>query len=113
MTTSPALRRDLALAMSEGELQQNVIDMAHAFGWLVSHARPARTAKGWRTATQGDVGAPDLLLARSGVVLHIELKTERGKLSVGQREWAAEMEWSYIVWLPSDWLSGRIEEALR
>jgi hypothetical protein len=45
--------------MSEAELQQNVIDMAHVFGWLVHAERPAMRADGtWRTPIQGDKGFP-------------------------------------------------------
>jgi hypothetical protein len=54
-----------------------VITRAKEHGWRVHHARPARSGRGWRTPVQGDVGAPDLLLARAGEVLHVELKRGR------------------------------------
>jgi hypothetical protein len=52
---------------------------------------------------QGDVGAPDLLLARGGVVLLAELKADRGRLGPGQREWLAEAGGHGRLWRPRDW----------
>lgn len=95
--------------MTEYEFQTEVIRTARQLGWMVYHARPAMTSKGWRTAGQGDAaGFPDLVLARAGEVLLVELKSETGRLTGAQRRWleAAGGE----VWRPSDW--DRILDAL-
>ena len=75
-------------AIPEREFQQQVIDLAHIFHWRVTHFRPAQTTKGWRTAVSADgMGFPDLVLAREGRLIFIEVKSERGKLSLEQSEW--------------------------
>lgn len=67
------------------------------------HHRPARTDKGWRTATQGDKGVPDLILARKGVVILAELKSMSGRLSAEQVQWAEAIgPFIHRVWRPSD-----------
>ena len=94
------------LAMSEGAWLNEVVDYAQAHGWLVYHARPARTKKGWRTPTQGDVGFPDLVLVRfDGKLVFAELKSHLGKVTPGQQQWlsALRLRWPMVyVWRPSD-----------
>jgi hypothetical protein len=108
--------------MSEAELQQNVIDMAHVFGWLVHAERPAMRADGtWRTPIQGDKGFPDLVLARGGRLILAELKSQKGKPSEDQLVWdraltpiERETETVQIwYWRPAEWFDGTIEAALR
>jgi hypothetical protein len=94
------------MALSEAEFQSQVIDLAHRYGWFVSHQRPAQIAGRWMTPVQGDAGAPDLLLAhpRFGVRL-VELKTDTGRLSPEQVKWGKAIEGStnlYRIWRPSD-----------
>lgn len=94
------------MALSESEFQSQVIDLAHRYGWYVSHQRPSQIGGRWLTAVQGDIGAPDLLLAhpRHGVLL-VELKTDSGKLSPEQRQWGRAIEGStdlYRIWRPID-----------
>lgn len=100
--------------MTECEFQKLVIDMAHLFGWRVAHFRPARVNRGgketWRTPVSADgVGFPDLVLARSGVVLFRELKTDRGIVSDEQRAWLKATGGK--VWRPKH--LDLIEETLR
>ena len=102
----------MASAMSEQALQKHVIAAAQTFGWRVVHFRPAKTEKGWRTAIEGDKGFPDLVLARMGVVLHVELKTEKGKMTGDQERWAYNLGTSWELWRPSHWLSGEIARVL-
>jgi len=106
--------------MSEEQLQQAVIDMAHTYGWMVAHFRAAQTAKGWSTPVSADgKGFPDLTLALHGQVIFAELKSEMGKMSKEQCRWQLElMPWEcasqkYYIWRPSDWMSGEIERVLR
>ena len=95
-------RRQAMAEWSETEFLDEVIAQALARGWHVFHPRPARTDQGWRTAGQGTpVGFPDLTLARGGVVLFRELKSERGEPTDSQREWLAAT--GGRVWRPSDW----------
>lgn len=90
-------------SLTEAEFLTRVVETARVHGWLAHHARPARTARGYRTAIQGDRGAPDLLLAREGVVLLVELKTDTGRLGPGQREWLDACGEHALLWRPKDW----------
>ena len=90
------------LKESESEFQDAIIQLAHYCGWLVEHKRPAMRKDGqWRTAIQGDPGGPDLLLARGGIVILAELKSDTGKLTPEQGRWhiAANTQ----IWRPHDW----------
>ena len=103
VTTTPNL--------SEADFQQRIIDLAQFRGWHVYHARPARTKTGWRTPGQGNSGLPDLILARSGVVLLAELKSQKGKPTREQQGWLAAAGPSGYLWRPSDWTT--VVEILR
>lgn len=90
--------------MLERDLQSRVIDLAKLRGWKVQHIRPARMANGqWRTPIEGHAGGPDLLLARNGMVLLRELKSETGALTKDQKDWAAALGAYFGVWRPSMW----------
>ena len=123
-------QRVVARAMSEAELTANVIAAARQLGYMAHHCRPARTSDGrWLTPIQGDVGFPDLCLARDGRVIFAELKREGKKPDAAQKAWAyaligADDEGvfpsamgngavSYYVWRPADHLNGTIMEVLR
>lgn len=92
----------LAENVTEADWTAQVIKTAKLHGWMAVHYRPARTDKGWRTALEGDRGAPDLLLARDGEVLLAELKSQRGTFRPGQREWLAALGPHGCVWRPAD-----------
>ena len=103
--------------MTESDLQDAVIELAHLLNWRVMHQRPGLTQSGhWRTATQGDGrGWPDLVLVRERV-LYRELKSDRGTLSVEQQDWIHALKLAgqdVDVWRPADWTSGEIERVLR
>lgn len=107
----------LAAAITETELQKDVIDMAQSFGWHACHFRPARVkerdgSESWRTPVQGHKGCPDTILARDGVVLLWECKTEEGKLTTAEAEWLAAAGTKGRVVRPSDWLSGDVQRWL-
>lgn len=88
------------------DFEQQIIDLAHTFGWKVAHFRAAQTKHGWRTPVAADgKGFPDLVLVGHGQVLFRELKSQRDGLSDDQREWGEVIalnggDWS--VWRPSD-----------
>jgi hypothetical protein len=89
-----------------------VIDFARAHRWRVHHTRPGQYQSGrWATQIQGDAGFVDIVMARAGVVLHVELKSERGRLSPQQRAWIEEGGETFMVWRPSQW--AEIVEVLR
>ena len=99
------------LPITEYQFAESVMALAQYRGWRVVHFRPALTKKGWRTAMQGDRGFPDLVLARGGAVLIVELKTNDGRYGIGQPEWAEELGGVYRLWRPRDMEA--IKEELR
>ncbi|MCJ7634177.1 VRR-NUC domain-containing protein [Candidatus Bathyarchaeota archaeon] len=92
--------------ISEEDFLRQVIDLAHVYGWKVAHFRPAQTARGWRTAVQGDgAGFPDLVLVRERVIF-AELKSEKGKVSDAQWAWKDVLQSAmaeFYIWRPSEW----------
>lgn len=90
--------------MAEKDFQNDIAALATARGWFVYHPYDSRrSTPGW----------PDLVLIRDRI-LYRELKDEKGKLSVAQREVgekikAAGGDWD--VWRPS--MAQSIEEVLR
>lgn len=108
-------KTQIAAAMSEQELQSAVIELAHLKQWRVHHSRPARGSRGqWATHIAGDPGLPDLVLARKGIVLFFELKTEKAKLTKDQELWRDALGMGrHFVIRPSDWQSGLVERLLQ
>lgn len=99
--------------MSEDDLLRCVLDLAKVMGWRSFHARPAMTAKGYRTAVSGDgKGWPDLFMVRGDHVLVVELKGDKGKPTPEQDAWLAALylhcDNEQMVWRPADWRSGKI-----
>jgi hypothetical protein len=89
-------------AMDEDTFLGWVVDEAMREGWCVSHQRPARTAKGWRTLVQGVTGVQDLILARYGEVILAEIKTNGQSLRPDQRPWAHHAGNHGTIWRPRD-----------
>lgn len=92
----------LPRAMSEADWTAWVVDVAKLNGFMVHHSRPARTTRGWRTPITGHVGVPDLLLARDGMVLAAELKSNAGNLRPEQKEWLRHLGPHGCLWRPRD-----------
>lgn len=92
----------LPRTMSEADWTAWVIDAATLNGWMAHHARPAQTTRGWRTAVQGHVGVPDLLLARDGMIIAAELKSNSGQLRPEQKQWLHHLGGHGCVWRPKD-----------
>jgi hypothetical protein len=96
-----------ALAITEAEWQQQVVDLAHMLGWRHNHTRRSiGRGRSWTTATSV-IGWPDLVMWSEAQrrVLYVELKSETGKLSFEQdivldslRAAGCET----FVWRPSD-----------
>lgn len=105
----------LSAAMSEAQLQDAIIEAAKLYGWRCAHFRPAMTVRGWRTPVQGDAGFPDLVLARLGKVMFLELKREGGRVSPDQQAWLNDLDtdsphcWSAVVYPHQlDWILERL-----
>ena len=109
--------RTVGPLMREQELQDAIVDLAHALGYIVRHVAPARTTKGWRTPERYDgAGSPDLRIVGNGRMFDAEIKGTRGTVTAEQQMW---IEWLrnnggvVFVWWPKDWLSGDIEREMR
>ena len=111
MTTrrTQSSRRILDQQVSESQLQRDVLQLAGQLGYLAYHVYDSRKSG-------PDKGFPDLILARDGRVIAVELKTERGRVSRDQARWiwalGALDTIEIFVWRPRDWSSGRIERVL-
>ena len=78
-----------------------VIQAAKAQGWMVCHYPRSR---GWQAAVTGHRGAPDLLLARRGVVLLVSLRPKSGWPHQYQQLWLRHIgDEIGQTWLPEDW----------
>ena len=93
---------ELRARMTEAQFTETVIQLAKFHNWMVVHFRPAWTEVGWRTALSGHKGFPDLVLARNQVVLIVELKTIKGKVTKEQQRWADAIGDQYRLWRPTD-----------
>lgn len=90
--------------MTEDEWQKRVTDTAERYHWKWAHFRKAIVRNGrWATPQSGDPGFPDLILARRGVVIVAELKTDNGTFRKGQPEWLTELGGHGRLWRPKDW----------
>jgi len=103
--------------VTESEFQAATLDLARLLKSRVAHFRPAMNARGERrTAVAGDgAGWPDLVMARDRLIA-VELKSDRGRLSVAQQEWIHALGQAGVetyVRRPADWSNGVIEAALR
>lgn len=95
------------MTMSESALQQAVIDLARWAGFMYFHDNdPRRNRPGW----------PDLVLlhARTGRLIFIELKSDKGKVSPEQHVWlrTLDMHHETYTWRPIHWTDGTIRRVL-
>lgn len=96
--------------MTEEEWVNRLIDFAQLCRWLVTHFRPAWTARGYRTPVQGQAGFPDLVLVRAPRIEFIECKVA-SRVRPDQRLWLAALGACSLIspqvgvrlWTPSDW----------
>lgn len=91
--------------MTEDQFLHVVLRLAKLNGWLVFHPLPAMNKKGrWATfQNEEGKGYPDLTLARDGVVIFRELKSNTGTLSAEQKAWGAQLGDAWGVWRPRDY----------
>ena len=98
--------------ISEDEFQTQVISLAHLLGWKIAHFRGVRTQRRdgsvfYQTPVQADgKGFPDLVMVKDKRVIYAELKSEKGVLSVEQKEWlrllALDKKREVYCWRPSE-----------
>jgi hypothetical protein len=108
------------LKMSEAELQDAVIDLAHLFKWTVAHFRSVPVKHGdrvtYQTPVQADgAGFPDLVLVRDRVIF-AELKSDTGRTSTAQQDWLFALSHAGAechLWYPRYLRDGTIENVLR
>lgn len=104
----------IPLSLSEADFQRIVVDYAQLMRWHWCHYFPLANKRGrYQTPVSGHPGCPDIILAKNGRVLLVELKTSGGRLRPGQMGWLAEAGEHGRVWRPSDWNSGEIVRTLR
>jgi hypothetical protein len=91
------------LKQTEREFERAVLDYAWIKKWVTYHTFDSR---------RSNPGFPDLVLVRKGCLLLVELKSEKGRVSLAQREWLTELGnvkgWHpesvrVCLWRPSDW----------
>lgn len=102
-------RRNVICDWTEKQLQDQIIALAKALGWLVYHTHDSR---------RSEPGFPDLTLVhpKQQRVLFWELKAEKGRVSVAQKIWLAAFNAAGIkatIIRPSDWADGVVEKELR
>lgn len=105
--------------VSEAVLQQAVIARALELGycifWLPDEMqRIAAASKRFDVMPQA--GYPDLTIVGHGRMLHVELKSQRGRLRPEQAKWRDEIqraggEWH--LWRPEHWQSGLVDAVLQ
>ena len=84
--------------VTEAQFQEEVVRVARGLGWLVMHLPIITTP---RKKLYDNLGFPDLVLARAGVVHIWELKAEKGLPTTLQCEWLLATG-GKVFW-PSDW----------
>lgn len=87
--------------ITEAEFTSQVVLLFSLHDWQVCHIRPARTARGWRTALEGHLGLPDIIAARGGKIIMAELKVGKNKPTADQMQWLEAS--GSPVWRPEDW----------
>jgi len=98
-------------AVTEADLQAQVLELAALRGWRVFHDHDSR---------RNHAGFPDLVLVRRSRLVFAELKTRTGRVRPAQQEWLAALEAvadearghvTVHLWRPGDWPD--IERVLR
>ncbi len=87
----------LLQSIREKDFQQQIIEIASAYGWLVYHTYDSRRSQ---------PGYPDLTLVHPtyGFIV-AELKTEKGRLRPAQQQWIAALQANGVecyIWRPRD-----------
>lgn len=93
------------MSLSEKAWQGQVVDLATLYQWRHFHVYDS---------TRSDPGWPDLVLVRRPELLVAELKTDKGCLTIAQREWLELLAACGVethVWRPRDF--AQVHDRLR
>ena len=91
------MSKTIAASISEKEFMAQVVQLLKLFQWKYYHTY---------RSTRSPEGFPDLILVRGCVVLAVELKSEKGKVTEAQEEWLSALRKTAVkvkIWRPSDW----------
>lgn len=94
--------------LTERAWQDYLVSVARLCGWRVSHFGGGWSSRGYRTPCRYDgQGFPDLVMVhpRRKIILFVEVKTTKGKLSEEQERWRSDLVESgaeYRLWRPED-----------
>lgn len=103
ITAAQQGREKFILSWTEKELQDHIVGVARALGFMAYHTHDSR---------RSEPGYPDLHLIHPGrgVSLFRELKSHKGRISPDQRKWGAALTaagFDFDYWRPADVVSGR------
>ena len=84
--------------VTEKQFMEAVLDAARSFAWMAYHTFDSR---------RSTAGFPDLILCKPpNPVLCVELKTEKGSVTIDQQRWLSALseciDIQSRVWRPSD-----------
>ena len=83
--------------LTERAFQDKLINFARNQGWRVYHTYDSR---------RNEPGFPDLVMTNGHFVYHVELKTNKGRVTKIQQAWLDDLDNSAMhvvrVWRPSD-----------
>ena len=88
--------------INEKAFQTIVIATARECGWMVYHTYDSR---------KSEPGFPDLCMVKDGIVMFVELKTDKGKATTAQRNWIKQFirhqhrcqRFIVEIWRPKTW----------
>ena len=90
------MKTQVSLRMTEREFQNLVVDWCLWHRLLVYHTHDSRRSQ---------AGFPDLVIVGNRVIW-VELKSEKGRLSLPQNEWLTRLHRAgqeTYLWRPADW----------
>ena len=85
-----------AVRAPELECEATIIATAKMFGWRVHGERAAMSRRGYRTPIKVHPGWPDLVLARPGRLLIVELKRKPNEGRSGSICWRLSRAWRAV-----------------
>lgn len=102
---------------NERDFMKRVITWAVMNGWLVCHISDRPPNLESFDFRQFEVGFPDLVMTRDGVLIFAELKSQKGRIQKTQQLWidalrevevhamdAHDFFWvRTVIWRPADW----------
>lgn len=107
MTTTRARPAHAPRRTEEADTQAAIIELCLLLGYLVFHDNDPRRNR---------AGFPDLVIAGYGVVIILELKTDRNEATPEQRAWLAAFTDAGLnarVYRTSEWRTGALANELK